>query len=169
LVEPGGELFWNGKTVPCALGRSGVSTDKKEGDGASPVGCFPLKRVLFRDDRLALPLTALEKQALAPNDGWCDDPADSNYNRPVRLPYAARHEALWRDDGRYDLLVVLGHNDDPVIPGAGSAIFLHVAAPGLTPTEGCVAVRLPDLLDILADCRPGDRLCIAPPGDDEHA
>ena len=89
-------------------------------------------------------------------------PDDPNYNRPVRLPYAASHERLWREDDLYDLVLVLGHNDDPAVPGMGSAIFLHLTRPERTSTEGCVALDRPDLLELLAQARPGDTVTIAP-------
>ncbi len=139
----------------CAIGPAGVSADKREGDGATPVGCFQLRRVLYRPDRLARPETGLPVAALRPEDGWCDDPDVAAYNRPVRLPYAASHERLWRDDGIYDVIVVLGHNDDPPVPGRGSAIFLHVAKPDYGPTAGCVALALADLLTVLREVGPG--------------
>ncbi len=142
----------------CAIGPAGVSADKREGDGATPVGGFALRRVLYRPDRLARPETGLPVTALRPEDGWCDDPDDAAYNRPVRLPYAASHERLWRDDGIYDVIVVLGHNDDPPVPGRGSAIFLHVARPDYGPTAGCVALALADLLTVLRDAGPGTRV-----------
>ncbi len=82
------------------------------------------------------------------------------YNKPVRLPYPARHERLWRDDALYDLIAVIGYNDDPIEPGRGSAIFLHVAHPGFAPTEGCVAMRVADLSDLLRACRPGDQIVV---------
>ena len=82
-------------------------------------------------------------------DGWCDDPGDAAYNRAVTLPYRASAESMWRADGLYDLVVITGHNDDPVVPGRGSAIFIHLASPDYGPTEGCVALSRPDLLAIL--------------------
>jgi hypothetical protein len=110
----------------CALGRVGViaAADKREGDGASPLGDWTMLRVLYRPDRGPEPKTGLPTAPIWPNDGWCDDPADPAYNRPVRLPYPARCEALWREDEVYDLICVLNHNDPPT-PGLGSAIFLH--------------------------------------------
>ncbi len=142
----------------CAIGPAGVSADKREGDGATPIGCFQLRRVLYRPDRVARPETVLPVAPLAPEDGWCDDPDDAAYNRPVRLPYAASHERLWRDDGIYDVIVVLGHNDDPPVPGRGSAIFLHVAREDYGPTAGCVALALADLLTVLREAGPGARI-----------
>ncbi|HZH28724.1 MAG TPA: L,D-transpeptidase family protein [Azospirillaceae bacterium] len=159
-VFPDGRLNWPGGTVRCALGRSGISHDKREGDGATPVGRFVLRRVLYRPDRLAPPATRLPVAPIASDDGWCDDPADPNYNRPVKRPYPASHEEMWREDDLYDVVVVMGHNDDPVAPGMGSAVFMHVATADYGPTAGCVALALPDLLRLLADCGPGDAIRI---------
>lgn len=163
VVSADGMLRWGEHSLPCVLGRSGITVDKREGDGATPVGRFSLRHVLYRADRLAPPQTALAVAAIDPADGWCDDPRDKAYNRPVRRPYAASHEALWRDDGVYDVVVVLGHNDDPPVPGRGSAIFLHVCRPDRSPTEGCVAVPLADLLLLLRDVAPGDALVVEAP------
>jgi L,D-peptidoglycan transpeptidase YkuD (ErfK/YbiS/YcfS/YnhG family) len=151
-----------GTGARCALGRNGViaAADKREGDGASPLGVWPLRRVLYRPDRGPVPRTALPVQPIALDDGWCDAPGDAAYNRPVRRPYPASSEALWREDGLYDLVVVLGHNDDPPTPGLGSAIFLHLARPDFGPTEGCVALGRSDLESLLALARPGDALAI---------
>ena len=149
-----------GRRVRCALGRGGVAAAefKREGDGRTPLGEWPLRRVLYRADHGGAPETALETRAIMPDEGWCDAPEDPSYNRPVRLPYPASTEKLWRDDRLYDLVVVLGHNDDPPVPGLGSAIFLHLARPGYPPTQGCVALSRPDLEAVLAAARPGDVL-----------
>lgn len=160
LVHAEGRLAWPRGGARCALGRGGVRPDKREGDGATPVGVFPLRRVLYRADRLPAPRTGLPVAAIDPADGWCDDPEDPAYNRPVRLPHPARHEALWRDDPVYDLILVIGHNDDPVVPGAGSAVFVHLAREDWRPTEGCVALACPNLLALLRDAAPGDRLIV---------
>jgi len=156
------ELAWGATRVRCALGRAGVGRDKAEGDGKTPAGCFALRRVLYRADRLDRPATGLRVRALRPTDGWCDDPRDAAYNRLVSLPYPARHEKLWRADGLYDVIVVLGYNDDPPAPSLGSAIFLHVAAPDFAPTEGCVAIGREGLLRLLARCDRSSRLCVRP-------
>lgn len=160
IVEPNGCLTWPGGRVRCALGRGGVRPDKREGDGATPAGCHPLRRVLYRPDRGAAPSTRLPLRPLQPDDGWCDDPADPAYNRLVTTAHPAHHERLWRDDGLYDIIAVLGYNDMPVLAGRGSAIFLHVASPDYRPTEGCVALAAADLRALLADCAEGDRLCV---------
>jgi L,D-peptidoglycan transpeptidase YkuD (ErfK/YbiS/YcfS/YnhG family) len=150
VVHPEGRLALGGLVLRAALGRGGVRIDKREGDGATPAGELPLRRVLYRADRVRPPRCAVPVEPIAPQDGWCDDPAHPDYNRPVRLPHPARHEALWRADPLYDVLGVLGWNDDPPRRGRGSAIFLHVARPDYAPTEGCVALALPDLLAVMA-------------------
>lgn len=166
LAEPRrprrGVLRYGSLLVPCALGRAGVRADKREGDGATPLGTFTLRRLWYRADRLEMPATGgLVTRAITPEDGWCDDPASADYNRPVVLPHPARHERLWRDDALYDLVVELGYNDGPIVPGAGSAIFLHVARPDYGPTEGCVAIACVDLLRLLATVGADTRLRVA--------
>lgn len=152
---------WGQHRWPCAVGRGGVRRDKTEGDGATPAGRWPIRRVLYRADRLDLPASALPCAPLQPEDGWCDAPGDSSYNTLVRLPYSAGHERLWRDDEIYDCIVVLGYNDDPVLVGAGSAIFLHVARADLSPTEGCVALSRANLLAVLSTAAPSSFVCVA--------
>jgi L,D-peptidoglycan transpeptidase YkuD (ErfK/YbiS/YcfS/YnhG family) len=159
-VSPEGHLKWRGKTYRCALGRAGIAMTKREGDGATPVGCFNLRRVLYRPEREDAPQTLLAVEAIYEVDGWCDDPEDPEYNRPVSLPHGASAEAMWREDSLYDIVVVLGHNDAPVIPGCGSAIFLHVATPAYAPTEGCIALAREDLLKIIQDCDSETQVCV---------
>lgn len=157
VVDGRGVARWDGRRLRCTVGRGGIvpADDKREGDGATPAGRWVMREVLLRADRLGAIVTPLPCRELSPQDGWCDDPADPAYNRPVRLPYGARCEPLWREDRVYDVIAPLGFNDDPVVPGQGSAIFLHVAAPGFAPTAGCVALALADLLAILRAARPG--------------
>lgn len=154
-----GTLRFRGREYACALGRSGIVYDKHEGDGGTPAGRFPLREVRYRADRGPQPKTRLPVIATRQTDGWCDEPADPAYNRLVTMPYKADAEAMWREDNAYDVLAVIGTNDAPAVPGAGSAIFLHVArlAPdGLfLPTAGCIALYQNDLLAVLAACRPG--------------
>ena len=160
IVSASSEARWGELRYRCALGRGGLTAEKREGDGATPIGAWPMRRLLYRADRMERPSTRLPFREITPDDGWCDDPADPAYNRPVRLPYPGRHERLWREDALYDLVVVLGHNDDPVVAGYGSAIFLHVARPDYAATEGCVALAHADLLRVLAEAAPGDRVVV---------
>ncbi len=151
----GNHLSFHGKEYRCAIGKGGFSADKREGDGCTPLGGFALRECWWRPDRVQAPKTGLPLKEIHEKDGWCDDPKSTNYNLHIKRPFAYSHEALWRDDHRYDLIVPLGYNDDPAIPGRGSAIFMHIAAPDYTPTEGCVALSCPDLLEILALCDTG--------------
>jgi L,D-peptidoglycan transpeptidase YkuD (ErfK/YbiS/YcfS/YnhG family) len=162
LAYFGGRLAWPGGSASAACGRGGVRGDKREGDGATPAGIFPLIRAFYRADRVAPPQTGLPIEALRPNDGWVDDPADLQYNRLVALPYPAHHEEMWRADGLYDLVVVIGYNTDPPLPGRGSAIFLHVASPDLAPTAGCIAVARDILAGLLPSLGPGSTITIRP-------
>lgn len=162
IVSPDGRLTVGDITVRCALGRGGVlpAAVKREGDGATPAGTWPIRRVLARPDKGAAPATALPCAPIAPDDGWCDAPADPAYNLPVKLPYPASAEAMWRPDDIYDIVVVLGHNDAPAVPGMGSAIFFHLARPDYAPTEGCVAVARDDMVQILERLDASSRMII---------
>jgi L,D-peptidoglycan transpeptidase YkuD (ErfK/YbiS/YcfS/YnhG family) len=159
----------------CAVGAGGVREDKVEGDAATPAGTFPLRRIYFRNDRLVLPKVRLPARPISEHDGWCDDPRSSTYNRLVRIPNEWSHEKMWRDDGLYDLVVVVGYNDDPPEGEWGSAIFLHVAGEDYAPTKGCVALARDDLLELVTLIGPETRLNvlsapaaeIAPPTGDE--
>lgn len=153
-----GKLSLQGQSFDCMLGRSGIVREKHEGDGGTPSGLFPLREVRYRADRFtARPATRLPLLQILPMDGWCDDPADAHYNRLVTRPYPASSEALWRADEAYDVLAVIGYNDAPPVPGAGSAIFLHVMrheAGRPLATAGCVSLARADLLTVLALCGP---------------
>lgn len=157
---PRGTLRWKGHVVDCVLGRAGIRRDKREGDGATPAGRLAMRAVLYRPDRVRRPRTRLPVHPIAVGDGWCDAAGDRNYNRPVRHPYTASAERMWRDDGLYDLVVVLDYNLAPRRRGRGSAIFLHVARPGYAPTEGCVALARSDLERLIAAAGPGSALDI---------
>lgn len=161
-----GTLDAFGVTHACALGRAGVSTDKREGDGATPVGRFALREIRYRADRLTLPKCGLAATPIARDDGWCDDPADPAYNRPVTHPHPGSAEHMWRDDALYDLVVILGHNDAPPVPGQGSAIFLHCARQDrdgkLGETEGCIALPRDTLLALAPQLAPGMMIEIRP-------
>ena len=134
-----GLLSVGSMVLACALGRAGISAFKREGDGATPYGCMRLLRAYVRSgafpQRSRLPLEAISGRL-----GWCDAAGNANYNRPVRLPFGASHETMLREDGLYDAVIVLDWNMRSRIRGRGSAIFLHIAREGWSPTEGCVAI-----------------------------
>jgi L,D-peptidoglycan transpeptidase YkuD (ErfK/YbiS/YcfS/YnhG family) len=152
-----------GETWPAAIGRAGAVplAAKREGDGATPLGVFAVEAVLLRPDRVPLPPLALPWRWLRPADGWGDDPGDPAYNRPVRHPHRHGAERLWREDGAYDIILVLAHNRAPIVPGAGSAIFWHLAHPDFRATEGCVAIARDAMLAILPKLTRSSTLEIA--------
>lgn len=144
--------------MPCALGRAGViaAEEKTEGDGCTPLGAYPFRQVFYRADKVDKPQTILPCSTITKSDGWCDASDHEAYNQLIHLPFEASHETLWRGDNIYDLILVIGHNDNPVEAGKGSAIFIHVAREGYTPTEGCIAFAKGDLINVLAAIQPGD-------------
>ncbi|HEX2942864.1 MAG TPA: L,D-transpeptidase family protein [Rhodopila sp.] len=150
IVTPSGFLTLGNETFRATLGWGGVRVGKREGDGATPAALLPLRQVLYRPDKGEAPRAAVPVHPLTPSDGWCDDPARPDYNCMVRLPIEGSAESLWREDDVYDIIGVLGWNDAPVVPGGGSAIFLHIARPDYSPTEGCVALSASDLRRVLA-------------------
>lgn len=159
-ISADGRIVWKEKEYRCALGKSGIVVNKKEADGATPVGCFPVRKILYRSDRLEKPTTDILLEPITPTDGWCDDSSNENYNLQIVLPHHASHERLWREDNLYDLIVILGYNDDPVIPGKGSAIFMHVARQNYAPTAGCIALASSDLLKIIREADKETKMCV---------
>jgi len=162
VVTPDGRAEIGGRDFRCALGSGGVKRFKMEGDGGTPAGSFPLRRLFYRPDRLRSPETGLPSQQLTPADAWCDDPGDPDYNRHVKRPFWRGHEVMWRGDHLYDLIVEVGYNDSPPVPGRGSAIFIHLARPDYGPTAGCVAFNQADMLTILKALEPESRLIVEP-------
>ena len=156
----GAWLDWGEGKRRAAIGPGGIAIKGGEGDGITPRGTYPIREIFYRADRIAKPETILPLRAIEKDDGWCDAPADPNYNRLVKLPYPSSAEHMWRDDHLYDLVAVLGYNDDPVVPGKGSAIFLHLANPDYADTHGCVALNHDDALAALKQLRPGDSVQI---------
>jgi len=164
VVGPQGRARFAGRVLPCAIGRGGIRRDKREGDGATPVGVWRIEGGYYRADRMARPATALPLIPTGPGDGWSDDSGDSAaYNGPVRLPYACSHERMRRGDTLYDLVLVLDHNRHPAVPGAGSAIFVHCWRGPRYPTAGCLAFALADLRWIVERWTPRTRVVIRSP------
>ncbi|MDB5616399.1 MAG: hypothetical protein JWQ24_637 [Tardiphaga sp.] len=144
-----GWLILDDRVLPVALGRGGIKANKREGDGATPRGTFHPLRLWWRADRHPRPQTLLPIRAITPDDGWCEDPADRHYNRPVRLNNNTGADRLRRDDHLYDFIIEIDQNTRPRIAGRGSAVFLHLARPGYAPTAGCVAMKKPAMLQLL--------------------
>jgi L,D-peptidoglycan transpeptidase YkuD (ErfK/YbiS/YcfS/YnhG family) len=146
--------------LPAALGRGGIRANKREGDGATPRGRFRLVRLWWRADRAPRPPTALPVRRIGPANAWCEDPADRRYNRPVRLAPGEAGDRLRREDRLYDYVIELDHNARPRVAGRGSAVFVHVARPGFSPTAGCVALEAKALRRLLARLGPDTRIHI---------
>ena len=132
----------------CAIGRGGLTTNKIEGDHKTPVGEFKFKKIYYRKDKLGEMIFQIPFAIIRENDGWCDDPKSKLYNQHVQFPFDSSAEKLFRDDDLYDLLCVINHNTDPIIPGKGSAIFLHISKPNFEGTEGCVAIEKENIIEL---------------------
>ena len=143
--------FWGDETFSITHGRGGIREDKVEGDGSTPVGVFPFRKVFFRKDRVGAIETSLPFQEIQKDDGWCDDPLDPLYNQYVKRPYPGQHEEMWREDHLYDIVIVIGHNDDPIVPHKGSAVFIHLKSESGKPTEGCIGLEKEALLQVLKE------------------
>lgn len=145
---------------PVALGRGGILANKREGDGATPRGRFRLRQLWWRADRMARPATLLPARRIGPQDAWCEDPADRRYNRALVIAPADAGDRLRRADQLYDLIIEIDHNTRPRVTRRGSAVFVHIARPGLAPTAGCVAMPKPRLRQLLARLGPKTRIII---------
>lgn len=153
-------LVAGAQAFPVALGRGGILANKREGDGATPRGRFRLLRLWWRADRLPRPSTALPARRIGPQDAWCEDPNDRRYNQCVQLSPGHVGDRLRRDDQLYDLIIEIDHNTRPRTARRGSAVFIHVARPGLAPTAGCVAMPKARLRQLLASFGPKTRIFI---------
>ena len=144
-------------TLACRIGKAGYIDGAKgrEGDAKTPLGEYRLRFGLYRPDRLPKPRSDLTFRALRENDGWCDAAGDPAYNRLIRLPSPSSHEALWREDGAYDIILVISHNDSPPVSGLGSAVFIHVAQPDDRQTLGCVALAPENMVRLLPHLKMG--------------
>jgi len=163
---PAAKIIYAGRTYPGVVGRGGVTKSKREGDGATPVGCFSILRAYYRPDRIVGLDTRLPTSALEPADVWVDDPRDKNYNQPLKrseLEEGSSHEEMWREDAIYDIVLDLSYNRNPASKGEGSAVFVHVAReenPASSPTDGCVALRREHLVELLSLVTPDTLVCI---------
>lgn len=147
-------------TFPARLAEAASLVKKREGDGGTPAGIWKLQTCWLRSDKWPTPPQHLPSRIITASSGWSDDPDDPDYNRPVTLPHNFSHEKLWRQDDQYDLLITLDHNLTPIVPGAGSAIFFHLAKPDYGPTEGCVAISHAHMREVLPLLTPETNMII---------
>jgi len=157
VLTPTGLRFLN-RRYPCTIGRGGITGDKREGDGATPIGTHRIAGLLFRPDRMRPPVPWA--RPIRPGDLWSDDPDCADYNLKVRVPYRGSHEVLRRADPLYDLILVTDWNWPVAMPGRGSCIFIHQwRRPGY-PTAGCIGLRPADLRHIAARLTPRSRVIV---------
>ncbi|MEM6623407.1 MAG: L,D-transpeptidase family protein [Pseudomonadota bacterium] len=162
VVGPWGARFL-GRRFPCSIGRGGARFVKREGDLATPIGRWALRGLYWRADRAAQPLTGMSSSPLGPQQGWAEDPVDPAYNRAICHPHPFPADRMFRGDPLYDICVFTDHNA-ACVPGAGSAIFVHLWRRPRWPTAGCVALRRVDLEWILERWDPRGRLIVRPCG-----
>ncbi|MBO0751469.1 MAG: L,D-transpeptidase family protein [Bradyrhizobiaceae bacterium] len=155
-----GWLLAGARPIKVAIGRTGIKANKREGDGATPAGRYRLVRLWWRADRMPRPRTLLPARAITAADGWCEDPADRRYNRPIRMRPGEPGDRLRRSDALYDLIIELDQNQRPRIAGRGSAVFVHVARPDMSPTAGCVSMPAATLRRLLARLGPATTITI---------
>jgi L,D-peptidoglycan transpeptidase YkuD (ErfK/YbiS/YcfS/YnhG family) len=150
-----GILRIENRTIACAIGKNSIGILKREADGKTPFAAMDVLFGFYRADRWPVMSRATWMLPIAHDLGWCDAPRDRNYNRAVPQPYPSSHEALARDDGLYDCVIVLNWNMLPRATNQGSAIFMHIARDGYKPTEGCIAVSRSDMIRLVKILRPG--------------
>ena len=148
LVVKNGFLINQDQKYKCSIGYNGLSKNKTEGDGCTPVGTFKLNKIMYRPDKINNFKSNLETEIIEKRDGWCDDINSELYNQKIIFPYELSAENLYRHDDLYDLICIIDYNLNPIIKGKGSAIFLHVASSDYSPTHGCVAIKKDELIEI---------------------
>ena len=154
-------LTYNKLKIKCAIGKKGIGYKRKEGDLITPSGQYKIKFLLYREDRVKI-LTKLKKKVIKKNMGWCDDPKSVHYNKLVKLPFAHKHEKLFKKENIYDIILVLNYNMNPIKKNKGSAIFIHVSKNNYKKTEGCVAIKKINLIKLLKEINPNTKIKISP-------
>ena len=143
------KLYFHDYKIKCAIGKSGISAYKREGDGCTPKGIFKFKYIFYRKDKIKGFKTKLKTVVIKKNMGWCNDSKSKNYNKLIKLPSNNSYEKLYRKENIYDIILVLNYNMSPVIKNKGSAICIHISRKNYKKTEGCVAVKKRDLIEIV--------------------
>ena len=153
-------LYYLNYKIKCAIGKNGITKNKREGDLKTPRGIFKLKKVLYRRDRIKFFKSTLKKNYIKKNIGWCDDPSSKYYNREIKFPFKCSAEKLWRKDNIYDLIIIINYNCKPVIKNKGSAIFLHICKKNYAPTKGCLAINKNDMMNLIVNIKNNTKLII---------
>ena len=153
-------LYYLNYKIKCAIGKKGITKNKKENDLKTPSGIFKLKKIFYRKDRIKFINTSIKKEIIKRNMGWCDDPSSKYYNKKIKFPFNSSAEKLWRKDNIYDLIIVINYNFNPIIKNKGSAIFLHLCKKNYAPTKGCVAIKKKDMINLLVNIKSNTKLII---------
>ena len=153
-------LTFSNYKAKCAIGKRGIGLKKKEGDLITPKGKYKIKYILYRKDRIRKIQSKIKKIEIKKNMGWCDDPKSKNYNKLVKLPSKFNYEKLYKKKNIYDIILVLNYNMQPIIKNKGSAIFIHVATKDYRKTEGCIALKKKDLLEIIKKVKKNTKVKI---------
>jgi L,D-peptidoglycan transpeptidase YkuD (ErfK/YbiS/YcfS/YnhG family) len=141
-------LLYDEFKFKCSIGKNGKTSKKIEGDNKTPKGLYALGPLYYRKDRLPKLSTKLKKIEIMKNFGWCDDVKSKFYNKPIKTNINVRHEKLYRNDKKYDLLIPIEYNSKRPKKNIGSAIFLHLTS-NYKKTQGCVAIKEKDMLILL--------------------
>ena len=160
IVKKSGYLNYKNFKFRCALGKNGIKKKVKEGDFITPKGKYKLIKIYYRADRIKKINSPLKKIKLKKNMGWCDDVNSKYYNKQIKINDKISHEKLYRNDNVYDIIVVLNYNLNPIIKGKGSAIFLHVAKKNYSKTQGCIALKRNELLNLVSKIRKNTQIKI---------
>jgi len=154
-------LLYKGYKLKCSIGKSGLTSSKKEGDLATPKGTFELGVLYYRKDRNKSLNCEIKKKIINKSMGWCDDSRSKKYNKEIRFPFKYRAEKLFRRDNIYDLFINIKYNFSTVIKGKGSAIFLHITNNKYKSTKGCIAISKLDFLKILPSINNKTKISIS--------
>ena len=160
IVKKSGYLNYKNFKFRCALGKNGIKKKVIEGDFVTPKGKYKLIKIYYRPDRIKKINSPLKKVMIKKNMGWCDDVNSKYYNKQIKINDKISHEKLYRKDSLYDILVVLNYNLNPIIRGKGSAIFLHVAKKNYSKTQGCIALKRNELLNLVSKIKKSTQIRI---------
>ena len=160
IVKKSGYLKYKNFNFRCALGKGGIKQKEKEGDFITPKGKFKLIKIYYRSDRIKKISSVLKKIKIKKNMGWCDDVSSNYYNKQIKINKKFSHEKLYRKDNVYDIVVVLNYNLNPINRGKGSAIFLHVAKKNYKKTQGCIALKKNELLNLVSKIKRNTQIKI---------
>ena len=160
IIKNSGSLEYKNLKFRCALGKAGVNKKIKEGDNITPKGIYKIIKIYYRADKIGEIRTLIKKIKIKKNMGWCDDPKSDFYNKQIKLPTKLSHEKLYRNDDLYDLIAVLNYNINPIVKNKGSAIFLHIAKKSYKKTNGCIALKKKDLINIISKIKKNSKIKI---------